>query len=152
MYMGKTRLTLVFSCLFLISCNYRVFDLAQYPELGGILRDSPFSSKVTEENFRSIFQTIIQPKCLGCHKPGGKADEILFDDYETLMSAVTEEGEPLIVPGKPEESLFYTAMLPTSKRMMPPRKSGIGAVEPERADVIRAWITSGAPEEIIKKL
>ena len=77
----KIRNTLIpiaalLSCSLLVSCNYRLFDTAQFPELRGIVNERDLESKITEDNFLSVFQTIIQPKCLGCHKAGGKAEDI----------------------------------------------------------------------------
>jgi hypothetical protein len=132
----------------LVSCNYRLFDLAEFPELQGALPGLNLENKVTEENFLSIYQTIIQPKCIGCHKVGGKAEDILFSTYKELMDATTEESIPLIIPGKPEESIFYTIMLESAKRRMPPKKSEIPPVPDDRLEVVRKWILNGARESI----
>lgn len=143
--MTKT-ITALLSIMLLVSCNYRLFDLAQFPELHGALPQINLANKVTEQNFVSVYQTIIEPKCIGCHKAGGKAEDILFGTYEELMKAADDTGASLIVPGKPDESLFYTIMLASAKRRMPPKKSEIPPVTDERLEVVKQWIANGAQE------
>ena len=139
-------LTAILGSLMLVSCNYRLFDLAQFPELAGNIPGLNLENKVTEQNFTSVLQTIIQPKCIGCHKVDGKAEDILFETYEELMAATDEAGLPLIVPGKPDESLFYTMMLASARKRMPPKKSDIPPVTDERLEIVRHWIANGARE------
>jgi hypothetical protein len=141
-------LTSLFCSLFLVACNYRAFDLAEFPELkGGVLPGSSPREKITEQNFAFILETVIKTDCTNCHKPGGKAEDILFRSYQELMDAVTIDQDPLIIPGKPEESLFYTVMLPTARRMMPPKKSQLPPVSADRVEVVRKWILNGAQEK-----
>lgn len=144
-------LVTVISTLLLAACNYRVFDLSEFPELQGSIPGENIGSKITESNFESIFLTVVQPKCIGCHKPGGRAEAIPMTNYQEVLNGLTEIGESLIVPGKPEESLFYTVMLPTAKRIMPPKRSGLGDVEVERTEAVKAWILGGALEHETKQ-
>ena len=143
---NKMFIATLLSSFMLVSCNYRLFDLAQFPELQGKLPNISLENKITEQSFASVFQTIIEPKCLGCHKVGGKAEDVLFGTYEELMKAKNDEGLSLIVPGKPDDSLFYTAMLATTKRRMPPKKSEIPPVTDDRLEVVKQWIANGAIE------
>lgn len=131
------------------SCNYRLFDLAQYPELGASLPQTPIANKPTEENFASIFQTVIEPKCLSCHKSGSgsRAEKLPLTTYEELFNGENDSSAFFILPGNPEESLFYKVLLPETKQRMPPKKSEIAPVEDDRIQVIRAWIKNGAKEK-----
>jgi hypothetical protein len=145
--LSATFLANVFCSIFLVSCDYRAFDLAEFPEIkGAVLPGSSPREKLTEQNFASILETIIKTDCTSCHKPGGKAEDILFRNYQELMDTVTIDQEPLITPGKPEESVFYTVMLPTARRMMPPKKSQLPPVSADRVEVVRQWILNGALE------
>ncbi len=138
LFIGLTS-TLIFGC------NYRVFDLVQYPEISSKNPIKEIGQKVTEPSFDSIYKTIIEPKCLRCHSPGGKAELVPLDRLQDLLNPLI--GDPLLIPGDPEKSQFYKVLLPeTVKKKMPPIKSGIDPVEPIRLEVIKNWILNGAPE------
>lgn len=139
-------LTMIITSFLLVSCNYRLFDLIQYPELSGHSPNNKGQGdNVTEENFTSINQTVIQPKCSACHKRGGRAGSIVLDNYEIIVGATGRR--PLVVPGKPDQSLFYTIMLESAgRRIMPPKSSGLLPVDSGRLQLIRAWIADGAPK------
>ena len=94
-----------------------------------------------------LFVTEIRPlfaeKCLACH--GTKADDIKSSfDLRTRESTLRggESGEPAIVPGKPEQSLLYQAVRWDGLEM-PPKKND--RLSSEQIDLIRQWITAGAP-------
>jgi hypothetical protein len=141
----KLLLMLSFGSFLFAGCDYRVFDIAEYPELSGVFKDpSKLIDKPTVESFNSIFETVIKPKCLICHSAGGKAEDYPFETYNDLVSG----SDPLIIPGYPEESIFYLVMLPKGRPLMPPKKSGLSLVDPALTDVIRSWIANGAVETI----
>ncbi len=143
--MIKKIILVVVLSLFSISCDYRVFDLIEFPELQGVIDNPNIGNKVTEENFLSIYETVIKAKCLTCHNPEGVASAVLIDTYADLVS--TELGPALVVPGNLEESIFYQVMLPSAgRKLMPPKKSGLSPVDEVRLQVIRSWISNGAPE------
>lgn len=84
---------------------------------------------------------ILKENCFACHdakKKSGKYDMTTFE--KILAGGAT--GEP-IVPGKPEESEFYTLMVTDEARRMPPRDKG-EAVPRDKAEVIARWIREGA--------
>src|SRR5262249_20973851 len=53
---------------------------------------------------------------------------------------------PALVPGNPEESLLYNAILRTGKLQMPPGKQGLS---PEEIKTVRDWIQQGAPWDAV---
>ncbi len=143
--MKLKHVSLFFNLITAVGCNYRVFDLAEYSGLQGSVSNVSSGSKLTEESFDSIYQTVIKSQCLSCHSLGESAELVLLDTYSDLTSS--QFGDPLIVPGNPEESLFYKVLLPSAgRKMMPPAKSGRPPVEPARTEVIRSWIANGALE------
>jgi hypothetical protein len=91
-----------------------------------------------EPTFESIRKNIIEPKCLQCHKPDGKAEDYLFDSQEDMINS----SDKLIVPGEPEKSLFYRALFADAKRPMPPKRTGNFPLSPKEIDTIRDWIIS----------
>lgn len=139
-----TQLKLIVATfLFIVGCEYRLFDPVvvnlEDPSLDKI--QSP-DEALTEPNFQSIFKTVIQPQCLSCHESGGKAELLPFESYQDIMNSF----EPLIVPEDPNASLFYQVLLPEARRPMPPPRSGLPRVKSDQVDAIRRWIEVGAPE------
>jgi Planctomycete cytochrome C/WD domain, G-beta repeat len=84
---------------------------------------------------------ILKENCFACHdakKRSGKYDMTTIEK----MIAGGSDGEP-IMAGKPDESEFYTLIVTTEERRMPPRDKG-EAVPKDKAEIIRKWITQGA--------
>ncbi len=86
---------------------------------------------------------LIQAKCFGCH---GEKSEDVRGEYNLLtregMLQGGESGEPSLVPGKPEESSLYQAVLWEGYEMPPKENDRLTETETE---YIRAWIAAGAP-------
>jgi hypothetical protein len=84
---------------------------------------------------------ILKENCLACHDTKKKSGKYDMTSFEKLMAGGSN-GEQ-IVPGKPENSEFYTLMVTSEMRRMPPRDKG-EAVPKEKAAVIAQWIKEGA--------
>lgn len=86
---------------------------------------------------------LLKVKCFGCH--GSDPDDVR-GDYDLLtregMLKGGESEEPSIVPGKPEESPLYQAVLWEGYEMPPKENDRLTKQETE---YIRKWIAAGAP-------
>lgn len=86
---------------------------------------------------------LLKVKCFGCH--GGDPDD-LRGDYSLLtregMLKGGESGEASLVPGRPEESPLYQAVLWEGYEMPPKENDRLTRAETE---YIRRWIAAGAP-------
>lgn len=86
---------------------------------------------------------LLKVKCFGCH--GGDPDDVR-GDYNLLtregMLKGGESEEPSLVPGKPEESSLYQAVLWEGYEM-PPKEND--RLTKEQTEFIRKWIAAGAP-------
>ena len=86
---------------------------------------------------------LLKEKCFGCH--GGDATDIR-GGYDLLtregMLKGGESEETSLVPGKPEESSLYQAVLWEGYEMPPKENDRLTKVETE---YIRKWIAAGAP-------
>jgi hypothetical protein len=86
---------------------------------------------------------ILSDFCFPCHGPDAQARKasLRLDLPETTL----RKNDPLVVPGKPEESELFIRMghIEPSK-IMPPPKFGKTLNAPQR-EVIRKWIATGAP-------
>lgn len=86
-------------------------------------------------NFQKISEKIIERKCMSCHMAGEHAASIPLDTREQLLSR-------LVVPSKPEESLFYTITIPGAMNMMPPYP--VAPLTNKERKMIEQWIREGA--------
>lgn len=84
---------------------------------------------------------ILKENCLACHDARKKSGKYDMTTFEKLMAGGSN-GEQ-IVPGKPQDSEFYTLMVTADQRRMPPRDKG-EAVPKDKAEVISRWIKEGA--------
>lgn len=91
--------------------------------------------------FESKIRPVLVRECFGCHSDRtGKVRGGLRLDTKQLMLLGGENG-PAIVPGQPEESLLFTAMLHDGF-VMPPKRKLPGRI----IDDFREWIEMGAPD------
>jgi len=86
---------------------------------------------------------LLKVKCFGCH--GNDPDEVRGDlDIRSRQSLLTggESGKPALVPGHPEKSPLYQAVLWNGLEMPPKANDRLTKTE---TGLIRNWITAGAP-------
>ena len=96
-----------------------------------------------EKLFALKVYPLIKVKCFGCH---GADPEDTRGDYDLLtregMLKGGESGEASLVPGHPEESPLYDAVLWNGMEMPPKENDRLTNEETEQ---IRQWIAAGAP-------
>jgi hypothetical protein len=138
--------TLLFVAFFFFSgCNYQVFEPAQFVAEASAEDINKSDGALLVPNYPSIFQNIIRTQCVSCHKVGGRAEEVPLSSYEDLLNP--RNGDPLIVPGDLENSIFYQVLLPEAGRnRMPPPRSGQPPVSDDKIAIVREWILKGAPQ------
>ncbi len=89
-------------------------------------------------------------KCNGCHRAANKQTD--FTSYENVMAAGRDEGEPVVVPGRPDQSPFLESVLwnfsgqrnsdrPDRPKM--PSEMGEWLTDGQQ-EIIRRWIAHGA--------
>ncbi len=109
--------------------------------------DSEESGKSAEEIFATVVYPLFQERCLPCH--GRNADEIEGDfDMRTRASLLQGggSGEPSVIPGKPDQSPLYRAVMRDEDDdwpEMPPKEND--RLSQKEIKAIRAWIAGGAP-------
>ncbi len=86
---------------------------------------------------------LLKEKCFGCHAtdPDDLKGDYSIDSREALLKG-GESGETSIVPGKPDESVLYKAVLWDGYEMPPKENDKLTTVQTE---YIRQWIELGAP-------
>ncbi len=86
--------------------------------------------------YQSIRDVVFTAKCLMCHAPGQKGEEVPLEPYAKIM----ENGQT-VVAGSLDQSAIIAVI---EKGAMPPKRSQIAAVTPEELAAIKIWITNGA--------
>lgn len=95
-----------------------------------------------EVDFVRDVRPIFEKHCYECH--GGDEDEGGLRLDHRAGAFEREDADPVIVPGKPEESLLYQRITlpPDDEDIMPAEGDPL---TPEQVAVIRRWIEQGAP-------
>ncbi len=95
-----------------------------------------------EDTFLRRVQPLLKQKCLGCHGDDAKLRGNLDLRTRQAMLKGGDSG-PALVPGDPERSLLYQAVLHTSDLKMPPKKEA--QLTPAETTSLKDWIAAGAP-------
>mgnify|MGYP000315160156 CR=1 FL=1 len=107
----------------------------------------PGGEPVEGEGYTAVL-SISESQCVGCHSaaaPQGNLD-LESDFIGATVDVVGAFGEPIIVPGEPENSLLYlmTAGNPPVSSAMP---LGSGGLSAEENQIIEQWIIDGALDQ-----
>jgi len=121
--------------------------------------DPPAAAKFSDI-YAQIFPAMTPAKCNFCHSQpasqvsNGKLHTGAEGDIESAYAALVGQtssskdcsGKALVVPGKPEESLFYTKLTasPPCGARMP---FGGGALPDTQIEMVRSWIAAGAKDD-----
>jgi mono/diheme cytochrome c family protein len=110
-----------------------------------MLHSVPFDLHAAEGDrlFALRVLPLLKVKCFGCH---GSDSKDVRGDYDLLtregMLKGGESEESSLVPGKPEESPLYRAVMWDGMEM-PPKEND--RLTPKETEYIRQWIAAGAP-------
>src|SRR5574341_868253 len=99
-------------------------------------------SPAKKVDFTREVRPIFSDKCFACHGPDSKRrkGKLRFDTREGAF----REKDPVIVPGKPEESEILNRLASTdAKRHMPPASTG-KTLTGEEIETVRRWVAEGA--------
>ena len=99
-------------------------------------------------SFNTHIQPILAENCYACHgiDASSRKAELRLDRLE-FATAKRKDGEPAIVPGKPEQSpLVERIESKDEKKIMPPPE-GHKTLKPEEIATLRRWISEGAVYE-----
>lgn len=93
-------------------------------------------------DFAKEVRPILEAKCFSCHgQKEQKAGVAFHTHYHAHLPA--DSGEPVVMPGRPEESLLYKLLVTADEeKRMPKDKKPL---TPAQVQVIKEWIAHGAP-------
>ncbi len=93
--------------------------------------------------FRDVWP-IFRAKCQGCHQPAKPGGKFVLTSHELLMAG--SRGDPVVVPGKPDESSLLDEITPDGDDPPAMPKDAAPLSETEVA-TIRQWIAAGAKDD-----
>lgn len=124
-------MTLFFALTFFSACGLKATHETQPGGEAG-------SSVPLKPTYASIATNIIAAKCLSCHNGPNSAKRVDLSSYDTILANTNYP--PLVLPGKPEQSSLYTAIV---TGYMPRYKSALRGVEMQ---AVLDWIQNGAKD------
>ena len=114
---------------------------------GAFLAGAPLVAGVDESErlFALEIKPLLAAKCLACH---GQNPSLLMGGLDLTGQAAAlqggQSGRPAIVPGRPDASLLYLALLGDGPTLvMPPKETD--QLSPAEVARVREWINLGAP-------
>ena len=108
-----------------------------------VVQLAPAAAPAKLEYNRDV-RPILSENCFTCHGPDSavRKAKLRLDHFEDAI-AKREDGEPAIVPGKPDASEAIRRIFATDDDLMPPEKSH-KVLTPEQKDLLKRWIADGA--------
>ncbi|MFK8114082.1 MAG: PSD1 and planctomycete cytochrome C domain-containing protein, partial [Rubripirellula sp.] len=109
---------------------------------GAIDSGGPITNRVDDDSnafFKESIQPILQDHCFECHGFNSRKGNLSLASREALLSG--GDSGPVVVPGKPGESLLATAVEYSNDELqMPPS----GKLADEKIAALKKWIEKGA--------
>jgi hypothetical protein len=136
----RTKLSVIAICIS-VGSQFLAPSSALWP---GPLEDSKAAtSRQAERLFTLRVYPLLKEKCFGCHgnDPKDLRGDLDMRTRDDLLKGGESE-EPSLVPGKPNESPMYLAVLWDGLEMPPKENDRLTEVDTE---YIRKWIEAGAP-------
>lgn len=124
--------------------------------LGLVLGGLPVSNVLAESkpekapgtvSFHDDVRPLLQKHCQGCHQPARAGGKLILTAHDELMrGGRSQDDDPIVVPGKPGESLLLITVLPDGDEPpeMPKDADPLSAAE---VDILRRWIAQGAKDD-----
>jgi hypothetical protein len=92
-------------------------------------------------DFNQDLRPLLERKCLSCHNPNLLKGKVTLHTREAMLT----HKDPLLVPGKPEQSLLLNVVLAGPAGEAPDMPEEGEALTEQEVDVLRRWISAGAP-------
>lgn len=95
--------------------------------------------KAAKVNYTKQIAPILKANCLSCHSGPHPAEGIALDTKANILKG--GEHGPIIVAGKPSESVLAMCLTGKGAKLMPPNTKGIPK---DKVALITQWIKEGA--------
>lgn len=95
-------------------------------------------------SFHNDVRPILVERCQGCHQPAKALGKFVLTSYALLMEG-SKSDDPIVVAGKPDESLLVAEITPEDgEAAMPKNDEPLSGAQIE---LIRRWISEGAVDD-----
>src|SRR5436309_9343823 len=117
--------------------------LAVPPAFSAEARPAPADPlAASPDYFLQKVHPLLEAKCFGCHgEPKDREAEFDMRTRQGLLKG-GESGQTALVPGDPDQSRMFQAVLRRGKLKMPPKDRN--QLSPEEIEALRQWIAAGA--------
>ncbi len=88
---------------------------------------------------------ILVKSCHGCHQPAKAKGGLVLTDVASILRG-SDEGEPAIVPGRPDDGALIASISPLADEPPTMPKDG-PPLDAADVELLRAWIAAGAPDD-----
>jgi mono/diheme cytochrome c family protein len=134
-----------------MSARRDVFAAAAFALLVGGARaqdakpaDAPAPPPKPVSFFREI-RPIVQAQCAGCHQPAKAGGKLVLTGHANLLEA-DRHGDPIVAPGKPDESTLVAVVTPHDGK--PPKMpKGKAPLADAQVALLKRWISEGAHDD-----
>ncbi|MGK0218741.1 MAG: hypothetical protein ACI9HE_002236 [Planctomycetota bacterium] len=130
-----------------------VFGLRRMGVMGGLLLLSSAMGIARQEqdpaqevSFARDVLPIMRAQCQACHQPAKAEGGIILMNHAQLLVSIDEM--PLVVPGKPEESLLLDLIIADGDTP-PEMPVDRPPLTEQQVELIKRWIAAGAPDDSI---
>jgi WD40 repeat protein/mono/diheme cytochrome c family protein len=105
----------------------------------------PAAANPKPVSFFKEIRPILQSQCVGCHQPAKAGGKLDLTGHANLL-ALDKHGDPIVAPGKPDESELLAAISPRDDK--PPKMpKGKTPLPPAQVALITRWITESAVDD-----
>src|SRR5260221_413434 len=91
------------------------------------------------EFFEAKVRPLLIENCVNCHGPKKQQASLRLDSRDSMMRG--SDNGPVVVPGKPDESLLLKVVRHQGAVKMPPKTK----LKDEAIDALATWVKMGAP-------
>lgn len=97
-----------------------------------------------EDFFEAKVRPLLHARCLNCHRDAKSGGGLSLESRRAWEQG--GESGPVIVPGRPEDSLLWRAVSGAESGLQMPPKSAGGKLADSELAILREWILRGAPD------
>ncbi|HEX4148716.1 MAG TPA: PSD1 and planctomycete cytochrome C domain-containing protein, partial [Pirellulales bacterium] len=100
---------------------------------------SPQGPGAAEDFFEKEIRPLLAQNCISCHGPDVQEGGLRLDSRELILRGI--EGQPMAVPGKPEDSRIISVTRYDADVQMPPD----GKLSEQKLAMLNQWVKLGLP-------
>ncbi len=98
-------------------------------------------------SYHKDIRPLLQKHCQGCHQPAKAGGKLVLTSFSELSKGGrSQDDDPIVIPGKPEDSLLMITMLPDGDDP-PEMPKDAKPLHKDELELFRRWIKEGAKDD-----